>query len=229
MSVDLTWLGHASWKIETGDSTILLDPFLNDSPTSPVKAADVDAEYILVSHGHFDHVADVAEIANRCDSTVIAIFEIAQWFEANHGVKKTTGMNIGGSVYLPFGEVKMTPAIHSSNLPDGSYGGVAAGFLLTIGEKRIYFACDTALFSDMRLIGDKEIDVAVLPIGDLFTMGPKDSVAATNFLNPKQVLPTHYNTWPPIETDPEAWAGLIKAGSTAEPIVLEPGQTHHVG
>jgi len=226
MSIELTWLGHASWKITTGNHTILLDPFLNDSPTAPIKSAEVEADHILVSHGHFDHVADVAEIANRCDSMVVAIFEIAQWFAQNHSVKQTTGMNIGGSLSLPFGTVKMTPAIHSSQLPDGSNGGVAAGFLVMIDGKTIYFACDTALFSDMKLIGEKEIDVAVLPIGDLFTMGPKDSVTATNYLNPKQVLQSHYNTWPPIAQDAAGWAEMVKAGSTAEPIVLEPGQSH---
>ncbi|MCL4146741.1 UNVERIFIED_CONTAM: hypothetical protein GTU68_050111 [Idotea baltica] len=138
------------------------------------------------------------------------------------------GMNIGGSVELPWGWVKMTQAIHSSQLPDGSYAGVAAGFLLELGDKKIYFACDTALFSDMKMIGEKEIDVAILPIGDLFTMGPKDSVAATNLIDPKQVLPSHYNTWPPIEQDAQAWAAMVKAGSTATPIVLEPGQSHLV-
>jgi L-ascorbate metabolism protein UlaG (beta-lactamase superfamily) len=229
MSIELTWLGHASWKIATGSHTILLDPFLNDSPTAPVKSTELEADHILVSHGHFDHVADVAEIANRCDSMVVAVFEIAHWFAKNHSVKRTTGMNVGGSLALPFGSVKMTPAIHSSQLPDGSYGGVAAGFLVIIERKTIYFACDTALYSDMKLLGEKGIDVAVLPIGDLFTMGPKDSVRATNYLNPKQVLPSHYNTWPPIEQNAEAWAKMVKAESTAEPIVLQPGQTHRIG
>lgn len=226
MSIELTWLGHASWMISHGSHKILLDPFLNDSPTAPFKASEVEAEFILVSHGHFDHVADVAEIANRCNSMVVACFEIAQWFAENHSVKNTTGMNIGGSLSLPFGSIKMTTAIHSSQLPDGSYGGVAGGFLVKIDGKTIYFACDTALFSDMRLLGNQEIDVAVLPIGDLFTMGPSDSVTATNFLNPKQVLPAHYNTWPPIEQDANAWAKLIEDGSTSQPILLEPGQSH---
>ena len=225
MSIELTWLGHASWLIKTGDHTIVLDPFLNESPTAPMKSADITADVVLVSHGHFDHVCDVAEIANRCDSKVVAVYEVASWFAEKHSVKDTVGMNIGGSLELPFGKIKMTQAIHSSQLPDGSSGGVAAGFLLSIEEKNIYFACDTALFSDMKLIAEK-IDVAVLPIGDLFTMGPEDSVRATKFLNPWQVLPSHYNTWPPIEQDAEKWAELIKSSSGALPIVLEPGQTH---
>jgi len=143
MSIELTWLGHACWLIKHQEHRILLDPFLNDSPTAPMKAADVDADTILVSHGHFDHVADVAEIANRCGSTVVAVYEIAEWFSTKHKVEKTIGMNIGGSLELPFGAIKMTPAIHSSQLPDGSNGGVAAGFLVLIGDKKIYFACDT--------------------------------------------------------------------------------------
>jgi L-ascorbate metabolism protein UlaG (beta-lactamase superfamily) len=228
MSIELTWLGHATWLIQYQQHRILLDPFLNDSPTAPMKASEVDADTILVSHGHFDHVADVAEIANRCGSTVVAGFEIAEWFSKNHGVEKTVGMNIGGSLSLPFGSIKMTPAIHSSQLPDGSYGGVAAGFLVMLGEKKIYFACDTALFSDMKLIAEKQIDVAVLPIGDLFTMGPKDSVQAANYLNAKQVLPSHYDTWPPIAQDSVAWAEMMKAGSTTQPFVLQPGETHSI-
>ena len=139
-------------------------------------------------------------------------------------------MNIGGSFELPLegisASVKMTPAVHSSQLPDGSPGGVAAGFVLTIEDKKIYFACDTALFSDMQLIGRAGIAVAVLPIGDLFTMGTEDSVLATGFIDPKQVLPTHYNTWPPIEADAAQWSNQIKSKTGALPIVLEPGETH---
>jgi L-ascorbate metabolism protein UlaG (beta-lactamase superfamily) len=226
MSIKLTWYGHATWMISTGEHSILLDPFFNESPTAPIKSDAVDADFILVSHGHFDHVADVATIANKNDSTVIAIYEIAQWFGKNHSVKNTIEMNIGGTVQLPFGSVKMTPALHSSQLPDGSYAGCPAGFVVTINEKKLYFACDTGLFSDMQLIGDMAIDVAILPIGDLFTMGPADSLLATNFVRPTQVLPTHYNTWPPIEQDANKWAELIRSGSSAEPIVLQPGESH---
>ncbi|MCL4157465.1 UNVERIFIED_CONTAM: hypothetical protein GTU68_037741 [Idotea baltica] len=226
MSIELTWLGHATWLIEYQQHRILLDPYLNDSPTAPKKAAEVDADTILVSHGHFDHVTDVTEIAKRCNATVVANFEIAEWFAEKHSVEKTIGMNVGGSLDMPFGSIKMTPAIHSSGLPDGSYGGMAAGFLLMLGDKKIYFACDTALFSDMKLIAKKEIDLAVLPIGDRFTMGPKDSAQAVNYLNAKQVLPSHYDTWPPIAQDADAWAKMVKAGSTTEPFVLKPGEKH---
>jgi L-ascorbate metabolism protein UlaG (beta-lactamase superfamily) len=223
MATQLTWLGHGCWMIETAGKKILLDPFLDDSPTAPVKAADVDPDYILVSHGHFDHVADAAPIANRTGATVVAIFEIVQWLTNTHGVENTLGMNLGGSVELPFGRVKLTVAHHSSVLPDGTYGGSAGGFLLTLVDGTIYFACDTALFRDMELITTRRIDVAVLPIGDLFTMGPDDSLEAIRILHPKRVLPAHYNTWPPIEQDAEAWAKRVRDDSMSEPSVLPPG------
>ena len=223
MSIELTWYGHGTWQISLPEHTLLLDPFFNDNPSSPVKESDVDADFILVSHGHFDHIADAASVANRNNATVIAIFEVAQWLNQNHAVQETVGMNIGGGVTLPFGHVKMTPALHSSQLPDGSYGGEPAGFLLTVQGKRIYFACDTGLFSDMKLIGQLGLDLAVLPIGDLFTMGPKDSLEAIKLLQPKKVAPAHYNTWPPIEQDAAAWAKRVESETQSEPIVLNPG------
>lgn len=225
MSIELQWLSHGSWSLKTGDHHILLDPFLSESPTAPCQPSDLNATHILVSHGHFDHVADVAPIAVRCDATVIAIYEVAEWFSKNFEVRNTVGMNLGGGVEQPFGHVKMVPALHSSQLPDGSYGGNPAGFILTIEGKRLYFACDTALFTDMQLFATPQLDLAVLPIGDLFTMGPEDSVAAAKLLKAKKVAPAHYNTWPPIEQDAQAWAESIRAQTESEPLVFEPGQT----
>lgn len=223
MSIELTWFGHGTWQISMPEHTILLDPFFDDNPSSPVKAAEVDADFILISHGHFDHIADAAAVANRTNATVVAIYEVAQWLAQNGEVKETIGMNIGGGVQLPFGHVKMTPALHSSQLPDGSYGGEPAGFILTLNGQRIYFACDTGLFSDMTLIGNQGIDLAVLPIGDLFTMGPADSIEAIRLLRPKRVAPAHFNTWPPIEQDSDAWALRVKQETDSDPVVLNPG------
>ena len=221
--MDMTWLGHGSWAIQAGEHAILLDPFLDDSPTAPIKAADATADFILVSHGHFDHVADVAAIANRTGATVVANFEIAEWFRSKHGVQNAVELNLGGGVELPFGRAQLTVAHHSSLLPDGSYGGNPGGFLLTMKVGNIYFACDTALFSDMKLIGAAGIEMAVLPIGDRFTMGPEDSIEAIKLIQPRRVAPCHYNTWPPIEQDARRWAERVRSETAAEPVVVEPG------
>jgi L-ascorbate metabolism protein UlaG (beta-lactamase superfamily) len=224
MSTELTWLGHASWQVKTAEHTILIDPFLDDSPTAPVKSDKVQADFILVSHGHYDHIADAAKIANRSGATVVSNYEIITWLAKQHHVKNTVGGNLGGGTMLPFGRVQLTLAFHSSSLPDGSNGGNPCGFLLTLKEgPKIYFACDTALFSDMALIGRAGLDVAVLPIGDLFTMGPDDALEAVKLLKPKRVVPSHFGTWPSIAQDAQKWAECVRAGTRSEPVVLVPG------
>jgi L-ascorbate metabolism protein UlaG (beta-lactamase superfamily) len=224
MATKITWLGHNCWSIETGGVSILLDPFLNDSPTAPVKAEAVKANYILLSHGHADHVGDTVAIARRTGAVVFSNFEVGEWLK-KQGVDENNviGMNPGGGIGQPFGHVKFTIAHHSSSMPDGSYGGVPGGFLLKLADARVYFACDTALFLEMKLIGSGGLDLAVLPIGDLFTMGPDDSLDAIKLLGPKRVAPCHYNTWPPIAQDAAAWAERVRSHTAAEPIVLEPG------
>ena len=224
MAKTLRWLGHNCWLLSTGSHTILVDPFLNDSPTAPVKADGVKPDFILVSHGHFDHMADAAGIANRTGAPVVSNFEICEWL-AKKGVKATQPMNLGGGIDLPFGRVKLTIAHHSSELPDGSGGGNPGGFLLSLPGGNVYFACDTALFMDMKLIGTAGLALAVLPIGDRFTMGPSDSIEAIKLLAPKRVAPCHYNTWPPIAQDAQAWAARVRKETQCEPIVLEPGGT----
>ncbi|HTN74244.1 MAG TPA: metal-dependent hydrolase [Pirellulaceae bacterium] len=223
MSIEITWLGHNCWLLVNDQQRILIDPFLDDSPVAPVKARDVEADFILISHGHFDHIADAPAIANRTGATVYANYEIATWLQSQHGVQNAIGMNLGGVAKTPFGTAKLTVAWHSSQLPDGAYGGSAGGWLLTIGGKKLYFACDTALFSDMQLIGAVGLDFAVVPIGDLFTMGSDDSLQAIEWLKPQKVAPAHYNTWPPIAQDATQWAERVRAKTKAEPMVVTPG------
>ena len=225
MTTELMWLGHGSWLITSADQRIVLDPFLTNSPTAPLSIDELEADYILVSHGHFDHVDDLVPLASRCQATVIGMFEIINWLESKHEITATEPMNLGGEIELPFGRVKMVQATHSSVLPDGTSGGVPAGFVVSFPEGKVYFACDTGLFLDMQLIGKLGIELAVLPIGDRFTMGPADSIEAIKLLQPRRVAPAHYNTWPPIEQDAVAWAEAVKLETAAEPVVLEPGQS----
>ena len=224
MSVSITWLGHSCFAIEADGHRLLVDPYLDDSPTAPITADAAEADFILLTHGHFDHVADAPQIAKRTGAAVLAGYEVGEWLK-REGVEeaKVVALNPGGAVRQAFGRAKFTIAHHSSSLPDGSYGGAPGGFILELSGVRLYIAGDTALFLDMRLIGVGGLDLAVLPIGDRFTMGPEDSVEAVKLLSAKRVLPCHYNTWPEIAQDAAAWAELVRRNSAAEPIVLNPG------
>lgn len=215
---DLTWYGHATWRLRVAGKSIWIDPFLTDNPSCPISVADVEAcDAVLLTHGHFDHVADAAELAKRFEATLVANYEIVQWFSAKSGVTNGIGMNVGGRTSVAGVSVKMVPAIHSSSLPDGSYGGLASGFLVETGPTTIYIAGDTCVFSDMSRIASR-IDMAILPIGDLFTMGPEDSIEAIRLLRPTRVAPSHYNTWPPIAQNAEKWATAVKSQTKALPI-----------
>jgi L-ascorbate metabolism protein UlaG (beta-lactamase superfamily) len=221
-----TWLGHNCWQIKLADQTLLVDPFLDDSPTAPIKATEVSCDVVLVSHGHFDHVSDAATIAQRTGAKVLANFEVGEWLK-KQGVAEgqIEAMNLGGGIDLPGGRVTMTLAHHSSSLPDGTYGGNPGGFLLEADMKRVYLACDTALFLDMKLLAHPRLDLAVLPIGDRFTMGPEASIEAIQLLNPRHVLPCHYNTWPPIAQDAASWSERVRQQTAAEPHILTPGES----
>jgi L-ascorbate metabolism protein UlaG (beta-lactamase superfamily) len=200
---------------------LVVDPFFaGNNPAAKSSVADISADFILQTHGHMDHIADTIGLAKRTGAQVIANFEICNWINAQ-GHDNTWALNTGGGCSFPFGRVKMTHALHSSGLPDGSYGGNPGGFLVTAGDLNIYFAGDTAVFSDMSLIGQAGLDVAVLPVGDNFTMGPDDSLLALGFLKPKVVIPGHYNTWPPIAIDVANWAKKVTEKTTARPVVLE--------
>lgn len=226
MSVTLTWHGHACWSVDSDDAALLIDPFLSDNPMADVGPDDVDPDYILISHGHFDHVGDAMAIARRTGATIISTFEVVNYCQ-EQGAESGHGMNIGGGYNFPFGRVQLTIAHHTSMLPDGRYGGEPAGFLITTGGATIYDAADTGLFGDMKLYGDmNEIDVALLPIGDNFTMGPRDALQAVKFLRPRVVIPMHYDTFELIAQDVNAWAGQVEEETDSSVVVLKPGQSY---
>lgn len=225
MGITITWLGHSAFSLDVDGHPVLIDPFLTGNPAASTDAASLDAEVILVSHAHGDHVADVVGIAERTGALVACNFEMGNWFTAQ-GVKNVFQGNPGGTYDADFLKAKWTIAFHSSSFPDGSYGGQPNGFIITVGDYKLYFAGDTSLFSDMKLIGEEGIDLAFLPIGDVFTMGVEDSIKAINFVSPKYVIPMHYNTFPPIEQDTAAWAEMVKQDTNAEPIVLDPGASY---
>jgi L-ascorbate metabolism protein UlaG (beta-lactamase superfamily) len=223
----LTWHGHSTFTLVTdGGRRIMFDPFLDDNPKSDIGAGDVEAlDYILCSHGHFDHFADAVELAKRTGATIVGTFELVS-FAQSKGVKNGHGMNVGGGHRFDFGYVKLTPAVHSGTIAgddEGRYTSVAHGFWLDLGGKRLYHAGDTALIMELQLLKGR-VDVALLPIGDNFTMGPDDAVRAVEFIEPRVVIPMHYGTWEPIEQDPEAFRA--KVAGRAEVVVLEPGQSY---
>jgi len=224
MSIKITWLSHACFLIEYNNHRILTDPFITGNPLAPVSQDKIEAEYIFVSHGHADHIGDTVEIAKRCGSKVIANPEICEWLKEK-GITNSHAMQLGGAYTFPWGKVKMTLAIHSSPMPDGSYGGNPCGFIFYIDSKKIYHACDTGLFYDMTLIGNEGIDLALLPIGDNFTMGPEDAIKAIHLLKPKKVIPIHYNTFDVIKQDPNLWAKEVVEQTAAKPILLKPGNS----
>jgi L-ascorbate metabolism protein UlaG (beta-lactamase superfamily) len=223
MSTRIRFLGHAAMAIDTAGYKILIDPFFTGNPKAAISAKDAQADFILISHGHGDHVGDSVEIAKRTGATIISNYEISLWLE-QQGVKKVHGQQHGGGFNHPFGRVKLTLAFHGSALPDGSNGGNPCGFLIYLKDgKKIYHAADTGLFGDMRLIGEEGIDLAVLPIGDNYTMGPDDAIRAVKLIQPKKVIPIHYDTFPVIEQDAKAWAARVKSEAGVEVVVLQPG------
>lgn len=198
----LTYYGHSCFSVVVDGAHLLFDPFITANPkAAEINVDEIPADYILVSHGHYDHVDDVERIAKRTGATLVSNFEVVQWF-ARRGVEKAHAMNIGGAWNFPFGRVKMTSATHSSSMPDGSYGGSPAGFLVETKRGHFYYSGDTALTRNLGLIGDSaSLKFAILCIGDNFTMGPEDAARAANFLEVKDVVGVHYDTFPPIEID----------------------------
>ncbi len=226
MNTTITWYGHATLGLITDGYKLVIDPYFSGNPASPIKPEQVEVDYILITHGHGDHVGDCLSIAKRTNAEVISNAEIVNWV-SRQGVKKTHGQHLGGGFRYPFGYLKLTVAMHGSGLPDGSYGGNPAGFLLTTNDqKKIYIAGDTGLFGDMALIGEEGIDLAILPIGDNYTMGPDDALRAVKLIQPKHVIPIHFNTWGLISQNEKSWAKQVEEEVNCHVHVLKPGETY---
>ena len=222
MGSKITFYGHATIGIETGKFHLIVDPYFKGNDVVTIKLGEVKADYLLVTHGHGDHLGDAIEISGRTGAKVICNTEIGDWLD-KQGVE-TSLLQVGGSWQFPFGHLRMTFALHGSSLPDGTYGGLAAGFLLTtLQNEKIYLAGDTGLFGDMTLIGEEGIDVAMLPIGGLYTMDPQDALGALKLIKPKIVIPIHYNSISRIRQDAEKWKEKVEVETKTKVVILKPG------
>lgn len=226
MTLKITWYGQSAFSLEADNKTVLVDPFLSGNPIHRTDPDTVSPNTIILTHAHNDHVGDTVNIARRTGAKVIATFELANYL-ARKGVDSAVGGNHGGTIAFDGGSTKFTPAWHTSSYEEGDQvvaQGVPAGHIVPFGGKTIYFAGDTSLFLDMQLIADEELDVAVLPIGDHFTMGPKDAVKAVKLLRAGVIIPCHYNTFPPIRQDPRAFKADVERETASSVLVLDPGE-----
>ena len=222
--MDIRFLGHAAFALEHDGKTVLIDPFLTGNPKAAVTADEVAADAILLTHGHGDHFGDTVEIAKRTGAPVVAIVEIAREL-AEEGLE-VFDPNIGGTVELDWGSVRLTPAWHTSTTPKGT-SNVPAGLVVEMGDKRIYHLGDTGLFSDLALAKRRgHLDVALMCIGGHYTMDRFDAVVAAELVGADQVIPCHYDTFPPVETDSQAFKSDVQNAGYSEVILLQPGETH---
>jgi L-ascorbate metabolism protein UlaG (beta-lactamase superfamily) len=223
--VDIRFLGHACFELSSGDARILIDPFLSANPKAAAKPDEVDPTHILLTHGHVDHVLDAAEIAKRTGAACVALVETANWLE-KQGVEDVSDPNLGGTVEFDWGWVKLVQAFHSSETPDGTVT-YASGLVVNVGGTTVYHLGDTCLFGDLRLIAQRTpVDVALMPIGGHYTMDRHDAVVAADLIAAGTVIPCHYNTFPPIETDAQAFKADVESKTSSKVVVLEPGDTH---
>jgi L-ascorbate metabolism protein UlaG (beta-lactamase superfamily) len=222
--MDIRFLGHAAFELSEGDTRILIDPFLTGNPKAAAKADELNPTHIFLTHGHADHYGDVVDIAKRTNAQVVAITELAGELQ-EEGVENVSDPNIGGTVEFGTVSVRVVPAWHTSTTPKGMVN-TPAGLVIKLGGKTVYHLGDTALFSDLKLVADRDdVDVALMCIGGHYTMDRHDAVAAADLVGASTVIPCHYNTFPPIETDAEAFKSDVKA---SEVVILEPGQTHSI-
>jgi L-ascorbate metabolism protein UlaG (beta-lactamase superfamily) len=225
MSITITWLGHAAFSLTDGTDTVLIDPWLTGNPAASTTAEEVEATLIAVSHGHLDHLGDAAAISRRTGAPIVAINELATHVGRTESVE-VLAANFGGTVTVGGASVKLVPAMHTSAIDDGTQilaSTPAAGVVVRLGGVTVYHAGDTALFGDMTLIGDEGLDVAILPIGGTYTMGPADAARAVGFLHPRIVIPNHFNTFPQLQQDPQELVRDLH--DHAEVRILQPGQS----
>jgi L-ascorbate metabolism protein UlaG (beta-lactamase superfamily) len=224
--MDIRFLGHAAFELTEGDTRVLIDPFLTGNPKAAVKADELEPTHIFLTHGHADHIGDTVDIAKRTGAQVVGIVEIANELQ-EEGVQNVSDPNIGGTVEFGNVSVRLTPAWHTSTTPKGTVN-TPAGLVVKIGDTTVYHLGDTGLFSDLQLVKarDGQIDVALMCIGGHYTMDRLDAVAAAQLVGANQVIPCHYNTFPPIETDAEAFKSDVESATGSSVVVLEPGETH---
>ena len=224
--MEIRFLGHACFELSDGSARVLIDPFLApNNPKATLSAEDVDPTHVLLTHGHQDHVADAVAVATRTGAPVVAIVELATWL-GEQGLENVHDPNLGGTVRFEWGSVKLVQAFHTNTTPDGTVIGNPAGLIVEIGGATVYHLGDTCLFGDLRIIGERHApDVALVPIGGHYTMDRHDAAYASELIGAPTVIPCHYDTFPPIETDPEAFA----SEAAADVVILAPGETHTVG
>jgi L-ascorbate metabolism protein UlaG (beta-lactamase superfamily) len=237
--MEIKFHGHSCFELSEGGTTVLVDPFLKpNNPAAVASAEEVEPTHVAISHGHADHMADALPVAKRTGAHCVAIVEIAKWLE-DHGVENVHDPNLGGTVEFDWGWVKLVPAWHTSTIAGsaetpfspttGTVTGTAAGLLISIGGVTVYHAGDTCLFSDMKLIAQRnEIDVAMLPVGGHYTMDRSDGVVAAEFVGAPTVIPMHYDTFPAIEIDSEAFKAEVESKTSSQVVLLKPGETHSV-
>ncbi len=235
--MEIRFLGHATFELSEGEARVLVDPFLKpNNPASPVTADELDPTHILITHGHADHMADAVGLAKRTGAACVGIVELANWLEAK-GVEEVSDPNLGGTVEFDWGWVKLVQAWHTNTLPGSSETpfsaetgtpiGTAAGLVINIGGVTVYHLGDTCLFGDLELIARRTpVDVALIPIGGHYTMDRHDAVVAAEMIGAKTVIPMHFNTFPPVETDAAAFKAEVESATDSEVVVLEPGESH---
>ena len=226
--MDIRFLGQSAVELIDGETRILVDPFITGNPKATVTADELEPTHILLTHGHADHYGDTVEIAKRTGAPVLALVEIANEL-SELGVETVHDPNLGGTVGFDWGWVKLVPAWHSSTTPNGTVSP-AAGMLIMVGETLVYHLGDTALFSDLKLVAHRgdAIDVALMCIGGHYTMDRFDAVTACEFINPSEVIPCHYDTFPPIEADAEAFKSDVQNAGFSQVVILAPGESHKV-